>query len=60
MENENPKRGGDGGVCEGAKEEWSSSKTSRREDPLRSTDLSVNVQGFGASPQSSALVRALV
>lgn len=56
MENENPKGGGD----EGEKEEWSSSKTSRREDPLRSTDLSVNVQGCGASPQSSGLVKALV
>lgn len=60
MENENPKGGGDGGVCEGEKEEWSSSKTPRREDPLRSIDLSVNVQGCGASPQSSGLVRALV
>lgn len=45
MENEDLKGGGDLGVCEGEKEEWNSSKTSKGEDLLRRVDLSVNVPG---------------
>lgn len=55
MENEDSKGRGDLGVCEGEKEEWSSSKTSKREDFLRSVDLSVNVQGFEVFSQELRL-----
>lgn len=56
VENVNPKGGGNLGVCEGEREEWNCSKTSKREHLLKTMDLRVNVPGFGVlSPGVQAL-----
>lgn len=42
-------------MCEGGKEEWKSSKTSKREDLLRKMDLSKRARGLGFCSQEFRL-----